>query len=98
MLLIAHEFRDRHIPLDCIVQDWNYWGDLGWNAVEWDHKKYPDPKAMVDELHNLDIKLMISVWPSFGPQTNICKELEEADAILAHPDRKKKFGDVFTIH
>ena len=90
VLFIAHEFRDRHIPLDCIVQDWNYWGDLGWNAVEWDHKKYPDPKAMVDELHNLDIKLMISVWPSFGPQTNICKELEEADAILAHPDRKKE--------
>ena len=88
LLSVAHEFRNRHIPLDCIVQDWNYWGDLGWNAVEWDHKNYPDPKAMIDELHDMDLKLMVSVWPSFGPESSICKELEEAGGILQKPDRK----------
>ena len=90
VLAIAHEFRNRQIPLDCIVQDWNYWGDLGWNAVEWDTKKYPDPKAMIDEIHKMDAKLMISVWPSFGPQTNICKALEQADGILEKSNREEE--------
>lgn len=91
ILGIAHEFRNRHIPLDCIVQDWNYWGDLGWNAVEWDEKKYPDPDAMIEEIHNMDMKLMISVWPSFGPETNICKELEAVNGIMekSHRDDEK---------
>lgn len=95
ILKIAHEFRNRHIPLDCIVQDWNYWGDLGWNAVEWDEKKYPDPKAMIDQMHGMDMKLMISVWPSFGPQTSICRKLEAVDGILAKPDKNnEKWGRV----
>ncbi len=88
LLSIAHEFRSRHIPLDCIVQDWNYWGDLGWNALEWDEKKYPDPKGMIDELHGMNLKLMISVWPSFGPQTAVCAELEQAGGILEKPERQ----------
>lgn len=88
LLSIAHAFRDRHIPLDCIVQDWKYWGDLGWNAVEWDKAKYPDPKAMIDKIHDLDLKLMISVWPSFGPQTSVCRELEAVNGILERPNRE----------
>lgn len=82
LLQTAHEFRRRGIPLDCIVQDWNYWGDLGWNAMQWDHKKYPAPRAMVDEIHSLDMKLMLSVWSSYGHQTPVCKELESHDMIL----------------
>lgn len=88
ILEIAHAFRERGIPLDCIVQDWNYWGDLGWNALEWDTKKYPDAKAMIDEIHEMDMKIMLSVWPSFGPETAICKELEQAGGILEKPERR----------
>ena len=88
LLSIVHEFRTRHIPLDCIVQDWNYWGDHGWNAIKWDENRYPDPKAMIDTIHNLDLKLMISVWPSFGPETNICKELEAVHGIMEKPERQ----------
>lgn len=95
LLEIAREFRKRHIPLDCIVQDWNYWGKLGWNAIEWDEGNYPDPKGMLDEVHNMDIKLMISVWPSFGPETTICKEIEGVGGILEKPDKSgERFGRV----
>lgn len=58
----AREMRKRKIPFDNIVQDWFYWPD-GTKGPEWDRAKYPDPKAMVDELKNLNLKVMVSVWP-----------------------------------
>lgn len=87
ILSVAREFRRRHIPLDCIVQDWNYWGEHGWNAVTWDLNRYPDPAAMTREIHDMDMKIIASVWPSFGPETKICKELEAVGGILEKPDR-----------
>ncbi len=56
------EFRKRRIPLDLLVQDWQYWGNHGWGAYQWDESKYPDPKAMIDSLHAQNTKFMISVW------------------------------------
>jgi len=65
LLQNANDMRDRKIPFDNIVQDWFYWpkGDKG---PEWDRVKYPNPKAMVDELKELNLKLMVSVWPSIS--------------------------------
>lgn len=57
------EFRKRHIPIDMIVQDWNYWPQ-GWGYAKMDRKYYPDPKALADEVHRLNARLMISVWPN----------------------------------
>ncbi|XMO85374.1 TIM-barrel domain-containing protein [Algibacter sp. AS12] len=62
LLVNANEMRDRKIPFDNIVQDWFYW-PKGTKGPEWDRKKYPDPKAMVDEVTKLNLKLMVSVWP-----------------------------------
>lgn len=56
------EFRSRKIPLDLVVQDWQYWGKHGWGSYQWDESKYPDPKAMIDQLHAQNTKFMISVW------------------------------------
>ena len=39
----AHEFRKRKLPVDVIVQDWQWWGKYGWNAMQFDENKYPDP-------------------------------------------------------
>ena len=63
------DFRKRKIPLDLLVQDWQYWGKRGWGAYQWDMSKYPDPKAMIDSLHAQNTKFMISVWsnPAAGP-------------------------------
>ena len=58
----AHGFKDRNIPVSMIVQDWQWWGKTGWNSMVFDKDKYPDPKAMVDEVHDLGMKVMISVW------------------------------------
>ncbi len=58
----AHEMRKREIPFDNIVQDWFYW-PKGTKGPEWDRVKYPNPQSMVDELKELNLKLMVSVWP-----------------------------------
>ncbi|MEO9512633.1 MAG: TIM-barrel domain-containing protein [Flavobacteriaceae bacterium] len=58
----AREYRKREIPVDNIVQDWFYWPE-GTKGPEWDSNKYPNPKAMIDELDSLNLQLMVSVWP-----------------------------------
>ena len=64
ILGIAKKYRDLHIPLDNIVQDWFWWNRKGEHVF---NKNYPDPKGMVDELHRENVHLMISVWPFFEP-------------------------------
>jgi alpha-D-xyloside xylohydrolase len=66
MLAAARRFRADHIPVDYIVQDWQYWGPHGWGAYEWDLKNYPDPTNMIAELHTNHFKYMISVWSNPG--------------------------------
>ena len=70
----AAEFRKRHLPLDVLVQDWQYWGKYGWNAMKWDENHYPDPAAMINSLHAMNVKLMVSVWSRIDPVTEIGKQ------------------------
>ena len=63
LISTVKEYRKRHVPLDVIVQDWNYWSQ-GWGYLKMDRKSYPDPKALADSLHALDAKLMVSIWPN----------------------------------
>ena len=62
----AAEFRKRKIPVDALVQDWQYWGKYGWNAMKFDEDHYPRPKEMLDQLHADDLHMMISIWSRFG--------------------------------
>jgi alpha-D-xyloside xylohydrolase len=64
ILGVARKYRDLHIPVDNIVQDWFWWNRKGEFVF---NKNYPDPKSMVDQLHNENIHLMISIWPFFEP-------------------------------
>lgn len=57
------EYRDRHVPIDMIVQDWNYWPE-GWGYMKMNPKYYPDPKALADSIHAMNAKLMVSIWPN----------------------------------
>lgn len=57
------EYRKRQIPLDLIVQDWNYW-PKGWGYIKMDPRFYPDPKLLADSIHALNAKLMVSIWPN----------------------------------
>lgn len=76
---VVKKYRDLYVPLDGIVQDWQYWGkgDSVWNAIDFGNPLYPDPKAMADSVHQLNAHMIISVWPNFGPQTKIYKEFKE---------------------
>ncbi len=58
----ARRFRAGHIPVDFIVQDWQYWGSHGWGAYQWDFSHYPNPTNLIAELHTNHFKYMISVW------------------------------------
>ena len=64
LLGVARKYRDLHIPVDNIVQDWFWWNRKGEFVF---NKNYPDPKAMVDQLHAENFHLMISIWPFFEP-------------------------------
>jgi len=57
------EFRRRHIPIDMIVQDWNYW-PRGWGYMKMNEKFYPDPAALADSVHAMNARLMVSIWPN----------------------------------
>lgn len=57
--------------MDLIVQDWQYWGKLGWNAMQFDKTNYPDPKKLVDDLHAIDARLMLSVWSKIDPKSEV---------------------------
>jgi alpha-D-xyloside xylohydrolase len=83
VLDIAREYRDRHIPIDNIVQDWFWWtrtGEFKWNP------KYPDPKAMIDQLHQEDFHFMISVWPFFDPGSETYNEMDKKGYFLARTE------------
>ena len=63
------ELRDRHIPVDNIVQDWQYWKPDQWGSHEFDESRFPDPEKMLDDIHSLHGRYMISVWPKFYTTT-----------------------------
>jgi alpha-D-xyloside xylohydrolase len=83
ILAVAEKYRDLHLPVDNIVQDWFWWNRKGEHVF---NKNYPDPKAMVDRLHNEHFHFMISVWPFFEPGS---KEYDEMDRRGFFIDRTK---------
>ena len=80
------EFRRRHIPIDNIVQDWQYWKDDQWGSHEFDPERYPDPEAMLDSVHAMHGRFMISVWPKFYTNTDHYKELKAAGYAYTHAE------------
>ncbi len=78
ILAVAREYRKRRIPIDNIIQDWNYWGGIrDWSGMYFTKDRYPDPEGMVRELHELNLHLAISVWGGLGPDTAIHQEMDQ---------------------
>ena len=77
LLDVLHEFRDRKIPLDNIVLDWSYWPETKWGSHDFDKDRFPDIKGMVDEVHEENARVMISVWPKFYASTENFKAFDE---------------------
>ena len=81
---VVRKYRELEVPLDGIVQDWQYWGvgNAVWNAVKFDNPAYPDPERMMEDIHAMHAHGLISVWLSVGPETQIYKEMEQIGALL----------------
>lgn len=69
IITVKDNYRNNHIPVDAIVQDWYYWDPLPIGSHVMKQERYPNPKALVDELHKANLHAMISIWPVFGTGT-----------------------------
>lgn len=78
LLNVVRKYRELQIPLDGIIQDWQYWGsNYTWNAMDFLNEDFGRAQAMIDEVHQRNAHISISIWQSFGPQTLAFKELKE---------------------
>lgn len=77
LLAAARRFHEENLPVGTIVQDCQYWGKLGWNAMQFDPDKYPDPAAMVEQVHGLGQHIMLSVWSKMDPGCEVGKQMQE---------------------
>lgn len=83
LLGVVKKFRDLNVPIDGIIQDWQYWGsNYLWNAMEFLNPGFPNPQKMVNDAHDMNVHMIISIWSSFGPKTKQYQELKEIDALL----------------
>ncbi|MGZ3778607.1 MAG: glycoside hydrolase family 31 protein, partial [Mucilaginibacter sp.] len=69
ILSVKDKYRNNHIPVDAIVQDWYYWDPFPIGAHVMNPARYPDPEKLIGELHKSNIHGMISIWPVFGKGT-----------------------------
>ena len=74
LLDVAHKYRQLHIPVDNIVQDWFWWKVKGEPVF---NENYPDPKGMIADLHRNNFHLMMSVWPYFDRGSAVYGEMDK---------------------
>lgn len=76
LLEVVDRYRTDSIPLDGIIQDWQYWGsNYNWNAMEFLNPEFNDAQGMIDRVHDANAHISISIWASFGPETKPYREL-----------------------
>ncbi|KAK3711130.1 hypothetical protein LTR37_009917 [Vermiconidia calcicola] len=82
LLDVAREYKKRDVPLDLIVVDFFHWKHQG----EWsfDPKFWPDPAAMVKELKDMDVELMVSIWPTVEDKSENWEEMLEKGLLIRH--------------
>ena len=78
------EFRKRNLPVDVIVQDWQYWGKYGWGVPKFDETNYPNPEGFIKELHDLNSHFSVSVWENLDKKSDIAKPYLEKNLYLAN--------------
>ena len=83
LLGIVDKYRSLQVPLDGIIQDWQYWGsNYLWNAMDFLTEDFSDGRRMIDEVHRKNAHFMISIWASFGPHTLQFRELDAKGLLL----------------
>lgn len=80
---VVRKYRELGIPLDVIIQDWQYWGNnYLWNAMEFNNPDFSNPQKFIDDVHSLNAKIMISIWQSFGPMTKPYRDLNKEGLLM----------------
>ena len=80
---IVDRYRALQVPLDGIIQDWQYWGaNYLWNAMDFLSEDFVNGPQMIQHVHQKHAHFMISIWASFGPQTQQYRELKEKGLLL----------------
>lgn len=83
LLEVLRTYRKLQVPIDGMVQDWQYWGsNYTWNAMEFLSDDFPQAQRMIDEVHQQNAHLSISIWSSFGPETKAFKEMKEKNLLM----------------
>lgn len=84
LLEVVRNYRQLGIPFDGIIQDWQYWGsNYTWNAMEFINDEFSNAQQMIDEVHEKNAHISISIWSSFGPHTKQFAELKEKGHLLS---------------
>ncbi len=65
LIAVKDGYRNGGIPVDVIVQDWDYWNPYAWGSHFMDESRYPDPAGLIDDLHAANVHTMISIWPQY---------------------------------
>lgn len=84
LIEIVREYRARELPLDCIVLDWKSWTGELWGQKTLDPQRFPNPSGMMNELHGLNARLMVSIWPIMNPDSDNHREMAEQGGLLGN--------------
>ncbi len=105
LLGVAKKLRELNVPVDGIIQDWQYWppGTNTWGSHLFDPARYPDPAEMFKELHDMHFHALISVWAKFDLGSDNSKELNAVGGMFpevtsyAFPPGHGQWYDPFAI-
>ncbi|MGH7951960.1 MAG: TIM-barrel domain-containing protein [Limisphaerales bacterium] len=101
LLGVAAWYRDHHVPLDGVIQDWQYWTPHPWGSHQFDTNRYPDPAKMMRTLHAENVHAIISVWPKFDLHSANADELRAAGGLYpqilpsVYPKGSNQWYDAF---
>ena len=83
LLNVVKKYRELGVPLDGIIQDWQYWGNnYLWNAMDFLNPEFPNGKKMADDVHAQNAHLIISIWASFGPKSKPYRDMDKKDMLF----------------
>jgi len=85
-------YREIGVPLDGIILDWQSWEDGMWGQKTFDTSRFPDAKAMTDQLHRLGAHLMISIWPNMVEQCENHREMKANNGLFQHSEVYNAFS------
>lgn len=93
LIATVREYRERRLPIDCIVLDWKSWTGELWGQKTLARDRFPEPNAMTEELHAMNTRFMVSIWPIMNLESDNHKEMLEHGGLLGNRATYDAFQD-----